>query len=752
MAVREIKTRLSVDGEQAFKRAITDANTSLKNMGTQLTLAAAQFKKDGDAMKFMESRSKTLKAEIGQQQQIVKALEKALEDSTKAYGANSTKTEKWEAELNRSKAKLIGLQTELNNNENGLDKSGRAFEDATDKAADFQATVSNIGKNVSFATVTGGLDKITSGLENVLKKAINVGVTIKDLFVDAGQWADELTTDATRYGMDTETLQRWQYAAKMVDTPVENIITARDKLTKKMNSGWKDGKRDMWEVLGIDLTDAETGRARDKMDILWDAGQTLLNVAEMQEQGKTNLDAEALSMELFGKSWRDMLPLFKAGRKEFEAYAAAAPIVADKNVTALTGMNDSLETTETNWEALKNTFLAELAPTMTKVSDSLSGLLENLLEWIESDDGQAAIQGLAEALESLFSGLSDIKFEDALEKAKGALDALKDALVWVKNNGSNIANALKYIGIGLGAIKLTNAGLKVLQLISGFTGLLGGGGAGAGIGSTIATGIGAGLLKASPWLAGLAVFTKNAWTPQGNDDIWDASGNPTELGKSMGITWKQSEDIQHYGEHQLLMAHNYSYPTNSANVGTSGIISPHGRGKFNLTQEQRDLAETYWDLYRNGTTGDAFERAYDALEASFGPDGETFERLMGYIDGLLETMNENEHTANWNPLDYVNLPTSFFRGGSVNTRQQNQINDALAQMMFESGAGPVSGRWAALMGGDLKEFNRLPGQMQDKVQIGVQRGISGLRVTIDGQVAGRILAPYVSQEIARGAQ
>ena len=35
-------------------------------MGTQLTLAAAQFKKDGDAMKFMESRSKTLKSEISQ--------------------------------------------------------------------------------------------------------------------------------------------------------------------------------------------------------------------------------------------------------------------------------------------------------------------------------------------------------------------------------------------------------------------------------------------------------------------------------------------------------------------------------------------------------------------------------------------------------------------------------------------------------------------------------------------------------------
>ena len=121
------------------------------------------------------------------------------------------------------------------------------------------------------------------------------------------------------------------------------------------------------------------------------------------------------------------------------------------------------------------------------------------------------------------------------------------------------------------------------------------------------------------------------------------------------------------------------------------------------------------------------------------------------MDRLLETLDKDNNTPGSNLSDYLNLPTSWFTG-DVSGREMNAINNALAQTMFESGAGPVSGRWAALMGGDLKEFNRLPGQMQDKVQIGVQRGISGLRVTIDGQVAGRILAPYVSQEIARGAQ
>ena len=86
---REIKTSLIVDGEQAFKRSINEANTSMKNLGTQLTLAQAQFKKDGDAMKLMETRSKALKGEIDQQEKIVEALEKAVQDSAKAYGENS---------------------------------------------------------------------------------------------------------------------------------------------------------------------------------------------------------------------------------------------------------------------------------------------------------------------------------------------------------------------------------------------------------------------------------------------------------------------------------------------------------------------------------------------------------------------------------------------------------------------------------------------------------------------------------------
>ena len=215
---KEIKTTIAVDGEAAFKRAINDATTSIRNMGTQLTLAQAQFKKDGDAMKLMETRSKALKGEISQQEEIVKALEKAVKDSSEAYGENSAKTEKWEADLNRAKAKLANLQNELTLNEQGLDRNGKAFDESSQAAADYQATLEGIGKNVSFETITSGIHGVTGVIEGAIKKVFSFAKAIRETFADAGEWADTLMTDSIKYRMDPEELQRWQYAAKIIDT------------------------------------------------------------------------------------------------------------------------------------------------------------------------------------------------------------------------------------------------------------------------------------------------------------------------------------------------------------------------------------------------------------------------------------------------------------------------------------------------------------------------------------------------------
>ena len=478
---REIKTTIAVDGEAAFKRAINEANTSMRNLGTQLTLAQAQFKKDGDAMKLMETRSKALKSEIDQQEKIVTALEKAVKDSADAFGENSDKTEKWEAELNRAKAKLVNLQSELTLNDAGLDRNGQSFDSSSQKAADYQATLQTIGKNVSFQSVTEGISGITSKIESAIKKVFSFAKAIRETFADAGEWADTLMTDATKYGMDVETLQRWQNAADFIDTDVSTIITARDKLGKKMKSGWKDGDIDMWEMLGIDLHDAESGAWRDKMDVMWELGETLMNMATIDGD---DVRADAYAMEVFGKSWRELLPLFTAGREEWEKTVAEQQVVSEDRVKALGELDDANQALENSWDVTKYSFLAELAPTVTEVTEAVTEMLKAFNEWMDTDEGKKAMKDLSAAITDLFSGLKDVSFKDAIDKVGTAINGIKEALIWLDEHKQDVYNALKVIAAGFGLLKVVELAASIGRIVSGLQGLgLVGGGKGTGNGT-----------------------------------------------------------------------------------------------------------------------------------------------------------------------------------------------------------------------------------------------------------------------------
>lgn len=478
---REIKTTIAVDGEAAFKRAINEANTSMRNLGTQLTLAQAQFKKDGDAMKLMETRSKALKSEIDQQEKIVTALEKAVKDSADAFGENSDKTEKWEAELNRAKAKLVNLQSELTLNDAGLDRNGQSFDSSSQKAADYQATLQTIGKNVSFQSVTEGISGITSKIESAIKKVFSFAKAIRETFADAGEWADTLMTDATKYGMDVETLQRWQNAADFIDTDVSTIITARDKLGKKMKSGWKDGDIDMWEMLGIDLHDAESGAWRDKMDVMWELGETLMNMATIDGD---DVRADTYAMEVFGKSWRELLPLFTAGREEWEKTVAEQQVVSEDRVKALGELDDANQALENSWDVTKYSFLAELAPTVTEVTEAVTEMLKAFNEWMDTDEGKKAMEDLSAAIKDLFAGLKDVSFKDAIDKVGTAINGIKDALIWLDEHKNDVYNALKVIAAGFGLLKVVELAANIGRIVSGLQGLgLVGSGKGTGNGT-----------------------------------------------------------------------------------------------------------------------------------------------------------------------------------------------------------------------------------------------------------------------------
>ena len=427
MPAREIKTTLAVDGEQAYKRAINDAKTSVRNLGTQLSLAQAEFKKSGDAQKLMETRAKALKSEIDQQNEIVKSLDNALKEANKQYGEGSKEAEKWQAELNRAKATMASLEAELSNNERGLDRNGKAFDDASTAANDFNDAVRSVGRGVSFELITSGIGKITSGFESALKKASELALSMWNMMRDAASWADDEITLAKIYGIDVEELQQMQHAAKIVDVDIDTIVKARQKLMQAMGKEL-DSKdiTEAFQALRVPVYD-ENGNMRKMETVFWEAGRALMELDDEVMQNN-------IAMKLFGKSWMDLRPLFLAGSDTYKKAMEEATVVPQENIEKLGALQDQLDRLDDQFQTLKMNVLSELAPSFEVLAKSLSDLMAEFNAYLQTDDGKALMDSLREAMTSFFTEISKVDLQQAVSAVGDGLNLVKDGFNWIKDN------------------------------------------------------------------------------------------------------------------------------------------------------------------------------------------------------------------------------------------------------------------------------------------------------------------------------
>jgi|GEM_PF-3650433 len=144
MAVkREIRTTLALDGENEYKKALSEAQRGLRVLGSELKLASAEFETNGDKQAFLTAKSQTLRSEIAQQEEIVKSLEGAVKDAGEKYGEMAKATDDYQIKLNSAKATLEKMRRELDATDReaqdlGRDsvRVGRQLEDGIGDGAD----------------------------------------------------------------------------------------------------------------------------------------------------------------------------------------------------------------------------------------------------------------------------------------------------------------------------------------------------------------------------------------------------------------------------------------------------------------------------------------------------------------------------------------------------------------------------------------------------------------------------------------
>lgn len=173
MAVREIKTSISLDGEKAFRQAVNDASRAMRVMNAELKAIGAEFGVTGDKQQFLTQKSNNLRQAIAQQEQIVQALSGAVRESAKEYGDAANQTDGYRiklanatAALNRMKQELAATDREAEELGRDSTRVGRQIEDGigdgakeaqeslSDAVRQMKDDISRIEGSVSFTVVS----------------------------------------------------------------------------------------------------------------------------------------------------------------------------------------------------------------------------------------------------------------------------------------------------------------------------------------------------------------------------------------------------------------------------------------------------------------------------------------------------------------------------------------------------------------------------------------------------------------------
>ena len=458
-----VNIKMGVTGVAKFKQDINTAKQQIKTMDAQLALSEKQFKSTGDAQTYMQEKTELLKAKMEEQKIILKQAEDALQ-SMKDNGV--TAASKAFQEMQRQ---VLAAKGDLIDTEQQLAGVSSSADDAENNVSGMNAQLKRIGDGVSVQNVVQGLDKITGGLEKAAKKAINFAKQIASAMIDAGNWADDLHTRAMNYGVTDEQLQRMEKTSQIIDTSVEAIVSSQKKL--RMNLG-KEDKEAMGGLLEL-LGEGYDPRGKDWEEVFWDAGEALMKFTDAEEK-------EVYAQKLFGRSWQELIPLFTAGREEYEKTNESWKVVSQESIDKLTAMDDEYQRLMANWDTFKHEALAQFAEPMQKAMETINVQLGKFTEWLSSDEGQ--------------------KFVGSV------VDTMQKALEWIMKpeNIQGVIDAVKAMVAGWAGLKLIGGGAQILQLVTGAKALLGGGKggadavtAGAGGSNLIYTGAGAKVASAA---------------------------------------------------------------------------------------------------------------------------------------------------------------------------------------------------------------------------------------------------------------
>ena len=428
MAKSSIGPRISVEGEEEYRKQIMQIIEQAKTLDAQMGALTASFTKNMTEEEKAAKQTGLLAKQIETAEKRVDLLREMVQKSIAAKGEDAAETLKWKQALYAAEEQTNKLKNKNSELTGSFDKVGDAIKQAEKKTGGFgdqlDSLAGKLGVKIPDAAkqALNGIDGFSAG--TVAKLGVTAAAVagvikavqkLNDITEQAAERADDLLSKSQQTGLSTTQLQQMRFASPFIDVD-ESTITgeisrlprflaqAQEQLQKYAEAQQKaaeSGKPLTAELgaqasalqrLGVSATDS-SGQLRDVNEVNWEILEALGQIGNQTE-------ADAIANDIFGKSYAELKPLINNVDEAQRLYNEAISegyVLSEEQLAILGEVDDAHQKLKLTQEATTNQIALQWAPAnkaayenlakLTKMAgDSLvkSGLVDNLASIVES--------------------------------------------------------------------------------------------------------------------------------------------------------------------------------------------------------------------------------------------------------------------------------------------------------------------------------------------------------------------------------
>lgn len=376
-----IGPRIQVDGEEGYRKQISNIIQQTKTLDAEMKALTATFGDEDSAQQRAAKSTELLNQQLEAARERTRLVGEMTQMSIAQTGENSTQTLKWREALAAAEEQQAKLEHAAEENTKALVEQNDVTEQSEEKMTGLGDTIDSIADKLGIhlpdaaKEALNGVEGFSAGsvaaLGAVAAGAAAVLGVIKELHemtLEAAEQADALLTRSAQTGLDTELLQQLDYAQRFLD--FDGIDQSLARLTQTMGKA-RDGAAEQSEafrMLGVSVTN-EDGSLRDNYD-------TFLDVIDALGDVENETERDVVANNLFGKSYRDLKPLVDAGSKSLQQFTREAKengvTLTNDQVRKLGEVDDAHQKLQATIDGTKNKIAADFAPASKQAMETFA--------------------------------------------------------------------------------------------------------------------------------------------------------------------------------------------------------------------------------------------------------------------------------------------------------------------------------------------------------------------------------------------